>query len=102
MELREFKIEVPGKGTVEVSFMLHFNDHDNSASASEIKIHADFESDLPHRPHLMLDDGTWKFRVQHPVMKNNDVVVEDEFLCDGMNKEIIDRILAIMDEAKVK
>ncbi len=102
MELREFKIEVPGQGTIEVSFMLHFNDHDNSASASEIKVHADFDSSLPHRPHLMLDDGAWKFRVQHPVMKNNEVVVEDEFLCDGLIKDIIDRILKVMDDAKVK
>ena len=104
MELREFKLDVPGKGTVEVSFMLHFNDHDNSASASEIKIHADFASNLPHRPHLMLDeaDGTWKFHVQQPVMKNNEVVVEEEFLSDGLNKDIIDRILKIMDDAKVK
>lgn len=102
MELREFKLDIPGKGMVEVSFMLHFSDQTNSASASEIKIHADFDSGLPHRPHLMLDDGTWKFHVQHPVMKNNDVVVEDEFLCDGLNKDIIDHILKIMDEAKIK
>ncbi len=104
MELREFKVAVPGKGIVEVSFMLHFNDHDNSASANEIKIHADFNSSLPHRPHLMLDeaDGTWKFHVQHPVMKNNEVVVEEEFLNDGLNKEIIDHIMKIIDEAKVR
>jgi hypothetical protein len=102
MELREFKLVVPGKGTIEVSFILHFSDQTNSASASEIKIHSDFNSDLPHRPHLMLDNGTWKFRIQHPVMKNNEVVVEDEFLSDGLNKEIIDHILQIIDDAGVK
>ena len=102
MELREFQIDVPGKGTVEVNFKLHFNDHDYSVSADDIKIHADFESGLPHHPQLMFEEGKWKFHVHHPLIKNNEVVVEEEFLAEGLNQQIIDRILAIMDDAKLK
>ncbi len=102
MELREFQIDVPGKGTVDVRFRLHFNDHDYSVTANEIKIHADFDSGLPRHPQLMFEDGIWKFHVMHPFIEDKEVVVKEEFLDDGLNQEIINRILAIMEDAKVK
>ena len=102
MELREFQIDVPGKGTVEVAFRLHFSDHDNSVSANEIKIHSDFPSGLPHHPQMLFEEGKWKFHVMHPFIEDKEVVVKEEFLDDGLNQEIINRILAIMDDAKVR
>ena len=102
MELREFTIDVPGKGKVDVHFALHFSDHDNSVSAQEIKIHSDFDSGLPKHPHLMLVDNEWQFHTQHAVLKDSDVIVEDEFSTEGLSKEIITRIREYMDDAKVR
>ncbi len=102
MELREFNIDVPGKGKVDVSLWLHFSDHDNSVSAQDIKIHSDFDSGLPRHPHLMLVDHEWKFHVQQPIMVEKEVVVEDKYSAEGLSKDIIRRIMDLVDDAKVK
>lgn len=100
MELRNFQIDVPGKGTIDVDFTLHFNN--NSVAISEIKLHSDFDSGLPHRPQLMLHDNAWQLHVQQPVMKNNEVIVVDEYLNDELSTEIVKRLLQIRDDAKVR
>ena len=43
MELRSFQIDIPGKGTINVDFALHFSD-DDIVSVQDIKLHADFDS----------------------------------------------------------
>ena len=100
MELRNFQIEVPGKGTIDVEFTLHFNN--NTVFISDIKIHSDFESDLPHRAQLALHDNMWQLHIQHPEMKDNEIVVVDKYLNDGYCKEILAKLLEIKDEAKVR
>ena len=102
MELREFKIDVPGKGRVDVSFWLHFSDHDNSVSAQDIKIHSDFDSGLPRHPHLMMVDHEWKFHMHTPVMVEKEVIIEDQYSAEGLSKEIINRIREYVEDAKVK
>ena len=100
MELKNFQINIPGKGTVDIDFTLHFND--NTPTISEIKVHADFDSGLPHHPQLMLHDNVWQLHVQQPVMKNNEMVVVDQYLNDDISKEIVKRLLEFKNEAKVR
>jgi len=100
MELKSFQIDVPGRGTVDVNFTLHFNN--NSASISEIKVHNDFDGGLPHHPQLKLHDNSWQLFAQHPIIRNNEVVVVDEYLNDDISKEIVKRLLQFRDEAKVR
>lgn len=99
MELRNFQIDVPGKGVIDVNFTLHFND--NSVSVNEIKLHSDFDSGLPHHPQLRLHDNVWQLYAQVPVMKNNEMVIVDEFLNDDLSKQIVEKILQIRNESKV-
>jgi len=100
MELRSFQIDVPGKGTVDVDFTLHFNS--SAISISDIKVHADFDTTLPHRPQLKLHDNSWQLYAQQPIMKNNEVIVVDEYLNDNISKEIVKRLLQYRDEARVR
>ena len=100
MELRSFQIDIPGKGTVDVEFTLHFNN--STVFISEIKVHSDFESGLPHRPQLKLHDNAWQLYAQQPIMKNNEVIVVDEYLNDDISKEIVKRLLQYRDEARVR
>jgi hypothetical protein len=100
MELRNFSMDIPGKGTIDVDFTLHFNN--NTVSISEIKVHSDFESGLPHHPQLTFHDNAWQLHVLQPVMKNNEIVIIDEYLNDSFSKEIVKRLLEFKNEAKVK
>ena len=100
MELRNFQIDVPGKGTVDVEFTLHFNN--SAVSVSDIKIHSDFESDLPHRTQLALHDNIWQLHIQHPEMINNEIVIVDQYRHEGLCSQIIDKLIEIKNEAKVR
>ena len=93
MELKSFQINVAGKGTVDVNFTLHFNN--NSVSVNEIKLHSDFESGLPHHPQLVLHDNMWQLHVQQPIMRNNEVVVVDEYFNDSLSNEIVKKYLPV-------
>ncbi len=100
MEFKSFRIDVPGKGTVDVEFNLHFND--SVGSVREIKVHSDFDSGLPHRPQLMLHDNAWQLYAQLPVMKNDEVVITDQYYNDPISNEIVQRLLEFKEEAKVR
>ena len=99
MELRSFQIDIPGKGTVNVDFALHFNDED-VVSVQDIKLHADFDSGLPHRAELVMHNNLWQLHAEMPVMKNDEVIIMDEYLKDDISKEIVKRLLASIDSAK--
>ena len=99
MELKNFQLDVPGRGVVDVEFTLHFNN--NSASVNEIKVHADFDSGLPHRVELKLHDNAWRLHYQQPVMKDNEVVVVDQYVNDGISSQIVARLLEFRNEARV-
>ena len=98
MELKSFQLNIPGKGTIDVDFALHFNN--SSVFITEIKIHADYDSGLPHRPQLVLHENAWQLHVQQPMMKNNEVVIIDEYLNDDVSNEIVKLLLGFKDEAK--
>ncbi len=100
MELRNFQIDIPGKGIIDVNFTLHFNN--NSISVNEIKLHADFDSGLPHHPQLRLHENEWQLYAQVPVMKNNEMVIIDEYLDDDVSKQIVEKLLEYRNDAKVK
>jgi hypothetical protein len=93
MVLKEFHINIPGKGKVDVSFYLHFDAH--SASVGEIKLHADYDSGLPHRAKLKQDLGKWKLYDDHPVMVNGELKVVPEFLDTEVSNTVVNRILEI-------
>jgi hypothetical protein len=93
MKLKEFSLDIPGKGRAEVSFYLHFDT--NTVTVGEIKIHTDFESTIPHRAWLKQYEGEWKLYDDHPSMINNEVVVGPEYLADDLSKAIAERIIAI-------
>jgi hypothetical protein len=97
MVLKDFKMNVPGKGRVEVSFYLHFDAP--SPYVGEIKIHTDYDSSLPHRAWLKQDEGTWKLFDEHPFAKGNEVAVEPEFLNDEVSNAIVEQILAIREQS---
>lgn len=90
-------MHVPAKGTVNVEFYVHFGEH--GASASEIKIHADYNCGIPHRVQLKNDDGVWKLYDDHPKMVNGEIKVVPEFLEDDLSRNIAGRIYQITQDA---
>lgn len=96
MVLKEFSVNFPGKGSVDVSFYFHFDT--NTVTVGEIKIHADFDCALPHRAWLKQDEGVWKLYDDHPKMQGGEVVVVPEFLDDDISNEIVRRILFLREQ----
>lgn len=97
MELREFRVNVPAHGTVNVEFHLHFDT--NTTTVGEIKIHADYNCGIPHRVQLKKDGDTWKLYDDRPKMVNGEVKVIPEYLEDDLSNNIVSRILEIRDAA---
>jgi len=97
MELREFQMAIHDRGTVDVSFNLHFDSRD--PTVGEIKIHSDFESGLPHRAQLKQEEGNWKLFAEHPVMEAGEVKIIPQFLNDELSISIAKKILYIKEEA---
>ena len=97
MELKEFNLDVPGKGKINVQFHLHFDRE--PIYVGEIHIHPDFESGMPHRAQLKKDDGQWKLYIEHPENKNGEIVIVPEFLDDDLSMEIANTIMGIRNKA---
>ncbi|MCD6011209.1 MAG: hypothetical protein K0Q79_1071 [Flavipsychrobacter sp.] len=97
MELREFQVNVPARGTVHVEFHLHFEPH--QTTVGEIKIHADYNCGIPHRVQLKKDGHTWKLYDDRPKMVNGEVKVIPEYLEDELSNTIVANILEIRDMA---
>lgn len=96
MILKEFSIDVPGKGRVGVSFYVHFDT--GKPTVGEIKIHPDFDSTLPHRAWLKQDEGQWKLFDERPANADKEIVVTPEFLNDDVANRITSKILSILQE----
>jgi hypothetical protein len=92
MVLKEFSMEVPGRGRVDVSFYLHFDTH--TINIDELKIHADFDSGLPHHAQLKQDQGQWILYAEHPNMENGQVVVTPQYYNDDLSRAVAERVLA--------
>jgi len=96
MVLKEFNMAVPGKGSIAISFYLHFDTH--SASVGEINTHADFECNIPRRALLRQENGEWKLYDDHPFLENGTIKVVPEFLNDELSMLIVNKILEIKAE----
>ena len=93
MVLKEFSIQVPDKGRVDVSFYLHFDTH--SVTVNQLKIRADYDSGLPHQAQLKEENKTWLLYADHPAIDHNAVVVAPLYFDDEVSKQIVERILDI-------
>ncbi len=95
MVMKDFRLEVPGHGKVDVEFRLHFDS--GAVSVGEIKVHSDFECGIPHKVQLKHDGSMWKLFSDHPKNENGQVVVEPQFLEDELSMTIARRITMMRD-----
>jgi hypothetical protein len=96
MKLKEFSVAVPGRGSVDVSFYLHFDGR--NTSVGEIKIHSDYDSGLPHRAWLKQDNAIWYLYDDRPIIEGSEVKVVPEYLNNDVSNEIVAKILDIVEQ----
>lgn len=96
MVLKEFSMQVP-QGKVDVAFYLHFDT--GPVTFSEIKIHGDFDTGIPHKVQMKQDhNGQWKLYSDHPEMINGELKVVPEFFDDHLSNKIVSKILEIRED----
>jgi hypothetical protein len=99
MVLREFHLDIPDKGRIDVSFNIHF---DSSAPrVGEIKIHADFDCNIPHRVYLVQVDDQWQLFDEHSSMVGNEIKIDPEYLNDPISNAVLERILQIRSKEMI-
>jgi hypothetical protein len=93
MVFREFHLDIPDKGRIDVSFNIHFDGP--SPRVGEIAVHPDFVCNIPHRVYLVQLDDKWQLSDENPSLFASDLTTMPAYLDDPLSNAVLERILQI-------